>query len=156
MAPISHPLRNLVRASSALLLAAFLVGCPHPASRPTASGSNAPQKSPTLFREMAQQAGLDFRWGHGGKSPLTIIQTLGHGSAFLDYDQDGNLDILLVGNHRLALYHNLGNGHFEDVTQKAGLTAEGDFYGVAVGDYDNDGYPDAYITGYGKCVLYHN
>jgi len=155
MARISHPLRYIRLAGSTLLLAAFLIGCRHPASRPTPADSGAPEKSPILFREMAQQAGLDFRWGHGGKSPLTIIQTLGHGSAFLDYDQDGELDILLVGNRRLALYRNRGNCRFEDVTQKAGLTAEGDFYGVAVGDYDNDGYPDVYITGYGKCVLYH-
>src|SRR5207248_2503005 len=88
--------------------------------------------------------------------PLNIIETLGHGCAFLDYDQDGHLDALLVGNRRCALFRNLGNGRFADVSREMGLTAEGDFYGVAVGDYDNDGFPDLYITGYGKCVLYHN
>ncbi len=105
---------------------------------------------------MAQQAGLDFHWGHGGKTPLNVHETIGHGCAFLDYDQDGLLDILLVGTPRCALYRNLGNGHFQDVTQAAGLIAEGDFLGVAVGDYDNDGYPDVFLSGYGKCVLYHN
>ncbi len=152
-----------------VLLSAVLPGCGRsavsdPPSLSTAiptgsqvpSGSGAVSEAPGLFRDVAQEAGLNFRWGHGGKSPLTIIETLGHGTAFLDYDQDGLLDILLVGNRRLALYHNLGDGHFEEVTRQAGLTVEGDFYGVAVGDYDNDGYPDLYITGYGKCVLYHN
>jgi hypothetical protein len=145
-----------------LLLPFTLAGCGH--ISPTSTGPTAPHVSGSaaaapasgLFRDVAHEAGVDFRWGHGGKSPLTIIETLGHGTAFLDYDQDGLLDILLVGNRRLALYHNLGSGHFQDVTREAGLTAEGDFYGVAVGDYDNDGYPDIYITGYGKCLLYHN
>ena len=126
------------------------------AGSPDSHGRKTSSGTPHLFRDVAQEVGLNFRWGHDGKSPLTIIETLGHGTAFLDYDQDGLLDILLVGNRRLALYRNLGNGRFEDVTHEVGLTAQGDFYGVAVGDYDNDGYPDLYITGYGKCILYHN
>src|SRR5262245_21959942 len=145
-----------------------LSGCGHtgsPSGPPVRSpGSASADASPGLFRDVAQEAGLNFRWGHGGKTPLTIIETLGHGSAFLDFDQDGLLDILLVGNHRLALYRNTGtkdegrktdstSSVFVDVTRQAGLTAEGDFYGLAVGDYDNDGYPDVYITGYGTCVL---
>lgn len=148
------------------ILAILLSGCSHAplgsaavsVAGPGNSASSAgkPTLSPGLFRDVAQEAGLNFRWGHGGRSPLTIIETLGHGSAFLDFDQDGLLDILLVGNRRLALYRNLGGGRFEDVTEQAGLTAQGDFYGVAIGDYDNDGYPDVCITGYGKCLLYHN
>ena len=151
---------------TALLLT--LQGCTSRSSRtiltPAIHGSSVQEAAPVgppaaasdLFRDVASEAGLNFRWGHGGRSPLTIIETLGHGTAFLDYDQDGLLDILLVGNRRLALYHNLGHGHFEETTRDAGLTAEGDFYGVAVGDYDNDSFPDLYITGYGKCILYHN
>ncbi len=119
-------------------------------------GENGGATSNAPFRDIAAEAGLDFRWGHGGKSPLTIIETLGHGCAFLDFNQDGLLDLLLVGNHKLVLYQNLGNGRFREVTGESGMTATGDFYGVATGDYDNDGYPDLYITGYGKCVLYHN
>src|SRR5207237_4011286 len=69
---------------------------------------------------------------------------------------DGRPDAFLAGNRRCALFRNLGAGRFRDVSREAGLTAEGDFCGVAAGDYDNDGYPDLYVTGYGKCILYHN
>ncbi|HEV2471721.1 MAG TPA: VCBS repeat-containing protein, partial [Chthonomonadales bacterium] len=109
-----------------------------------------------ILRDAGAQAGLNYRWSHGDQSPLNIQQTLGHGCAFLDYDQDGLLDILLVGEHHAHLYHNLGSGRFQDVTAESGITAAGDLFGVAVGDYDNDGFPDVYLTGYGICALYHN
>ena len=58
---------------------------------------------------------------------------------------------------RSALYRNNGDGTFTDVTEKAGVGAEGLFgMGVAVGDYDNDGFPDLFVLGYGRCILYHN
>src|SRR5207248_340303 len=58
---------------------------------------------------------------------------------------------------RSALYHNNGDGTFTDVTEKAGVGAEGLYgQGVAVGDFDNDGFPDLYVTGYGRSILYHN
>jgi hypothetical protein len=93
---------------------------------------------------------------------------MGSGSALLDYDADGWLDILCVNGGttvtsssttqpRHALYHNLRNGKFEDVTVQAGL-GQNRYYGmgVAVGDYDNDGYPDLYITSFGPNTFYHN
>lgn len=129
-------------------------GCSRPPSSPATVPS--PPPSSHLFRDVAGEAGLRFQWGHGGKSPLHIIETLGHGCAFVDYDQDGLLDIVLVGNKNLALFRNNGDGTFHDVSSPSGLTATGMFHGIAVGDYDNDGYPDLYITGYGKCVLYRN
>lgn len=125
------------------------------ASGPATAGV-PPATQGGVFRDVAADAGITFRWGHGGKSPLNIVETIGHGVAFLDYDQDGRLDVFLVGNKRCALFRNGGDGRFTDVTEPASLTAEGMFFGLAVGDYDNDGYPDVYVTGYGKCVLYHN
>jgi enediyne biosynthesis protein E4 len=110
----------------------------------------------SIFRDVAEEAGVKFQWGHGGRTPLDIVETLGHGCAFVDYDRDGLLDIVLVGNKNLALFRNVGSGKFKDVSSEVGLTATGMFNGIAVGDYDNDGYPDMYISGYGKCVLYRN
>jgi hypothetical protein len=93
---------------------------------------------------------------------------MGSGCAWIDYDQDGLLDLYLANGaatrlykpkHPLrgALYHNNGDGSFTDVTEKAGVGAEGLFgMGVAVGDYDNDGYPDLLVLGYGRSILYHN
>lgn len=111
---------------------------------------------PARFSDVAETAGLHYRWVVEGKRPYNILQTIGNGCAFLDYDQDGNLDILLVG-APLALYKGDGHGHFTDVTHDTRLDRlKGHFLGVAVGDYDNDGYPDVYLSGYRTGVLLHN
>ena len=89
------------------------------------------------------------------------------GCAFLDYDNDGWMDIYLVNSGkcdfynpnpplRNALYRNNRDGTFTDVTEKAGVAAGGYGQGVAVGDYDGDGFPDLYVTQYGRSILYHN
>jgi enediyne biosynthesis protein E4 len=86
---------------------------------------------------------------------------------FLDYDNDGWMDIYLVNSGkcdfydpspplRNALYRNNRDGTFTDVTEKAGVAADGYGQGVAVGDYDSDGFPDIYVTQYGRSILYHN
>lgn len=110
------------------------------------------------FVDVATQAGVARVYSTPGKPnvPLTILQTIGHGGAFLDYDNDGNLDILLVDT-RLTLYRGDGHGHFTDVTHETGLDrVHGHFLGCAVGDYDNDGYEDVYISGYRTGLLLHN
>jgi hypothetical protein len=93
---------------------------------------------------------------------------MGTGVAWIDYDQDGLMDLYFVQSGatdaykpakplRSALYRNNGDGTFTDVTAKAGVGGEGHYgQGVAVGDFDNDGYPDLYVTGYGRAILYHN
>ena len=93
---------------------------------------------------------------------------MGTGVAWLDYDQDGLMDLFFVQSAatdiykppqplRCALYHNNGDGTFTDVTEKAGVGGAGHYgQGVAVGDFDNDGYPDLYVTGYNSAILYHN
>ena len=109
------------------------------------------------FVDEAKRVGLDYRWSVTGLRPPDILQTIGNGCAFLDYDNDGHLDILLVGTDHLALFHNDGHGHFTDVSQAVGLDSlRGHFLGCAVGDYDNDGYEDVYISGYRTGLLLHN
>lgn len=121
-----------------------------------------------IFTDITQQAGLT--WQHfSGKSPdRFLIETMGGGVAFVDFDGDGLQDIFFVNGGetpqgksatpvRNALYHNLGNGKFEDVAAKAGVDRL-NFYGmgVAAADYDNDGFPDIFVTGFPACALFHN
>src|SRR6266576_806584 len=107
-----------------------------------------------------------IRWVHSnGKSPEKYLpETTGAGCAFLDYDNDGWMDIYLVNSGkcdfftpntplRNALYKNNRDGTFTDVTEKAGVAAGGYGQGVAVGDYDGDGFPDVYVTQYGRLDL---
>ncbi len=136
-------------------------GC-HPTGQPAPSlvrlaGSAAPEgEQAPRFSDVAQAAGLHYRWRVSGPRPLNILQTIGNGCAFLDYDNSGNLSILLVGPD-LALYKGDGHGRFTDVTQAMGLgKLHGHFLGCAVGDYDNDGYDDLYISGYRTGLLLHN
>ena len=108
------------------------------------------------FVDVAQAAGLHYRWTIAGKRPFNILQTIGNGCAFLDYNNDGSLGILLVG-PKPALYRGDGQGHFTDVTHAMGLDKlHGNFLGCAVGDYDNDGYDDIYLSGYRTGLLLHN
>ncbi len=131
----------------------------HKPAPPPPSGKDAigsPGESKALFVDMAAKAGLNYRWSIPGPRPLDILQTIGNGCAFLDYNNDGNLDILLVG-PKLALYKGDGHGLFTDVTHAMGLDKlHGHFLGCAVGDYDNDGYDDLYISGYRTGLLLHN
>lgn len=110
-----------------------------------------------VFRDAAPASGLHYRWTVPGKRPLTILQTIGNGCAFLDYNNDGNLDVLLVGIDHVALYKGDGHGRFTDMSHETGLdTLRGHFLGCAVGDYDNDGYDDLYLSGYHTGLLLHN
>jgi enediyne biosynthesis protein E4 len=120
------------------------------------------------FEEVpASKSGIT--WVHNsGMSPERYLpETMGAGCAFLDYDNDGWMDIYLVNSGkcdffdpspslRNALYKNNRDGTFTDVTEKAGVGGTGYGQGVAVGDYDGDGFPDLFVTGYGRSVLYHN
>src|SRR5262249_9366343 len=95
-----------------------------------------------------------------------IIEANGNGAAFFDYDNDGDMDVLITngstlenyrkgGSPMVALYRNDG-GRFVDVTQQAGLRKNGWAMGVCVADYDNDGHEDFYLTAYGPNILYRN
>jgi uncharacterized membrane protein len=119
--------------------------------------------------EEVPAAASRITWVHtAGKSPQKYLpETTGAGCAFLDYDNDGWMDIYLVNSGkcdfynpnpplRNALYRNNRDGTFTDVTEKAGVAAGGYGQGIAVGDYDGDGFPDLYVTQYGRSILYHN
>ncbi|MEW5979359.1 MAG: CRTAC1 family protein [Acidobacteriota bacterium] len=120
------------------------------------------------FTEMAKQAGVTDPnvWG-GITQKRYILETKGNGVAFLDYDQDGWLDIYLTNGTRLEgfspdqtptnhLYRNNRGGAFTDVTDAARLTQTGWQTGVCVGDYDNDGWEDLLLTYWGHDRLYRN
>jgi enediyne biosynthesis protein E4 len=121
------------------------------AARASATGSAA-------FRDVAATAGITARLGHADLTRVNILDTIGHGCAFLDYDGDGRPDILLVANGGARLYRNRGDGGFEDVTARTLPPAPPrcHFLGCAVADYDGDGCPDIFLTGYGSTALYHN
>jgi hypothetical protein len=116
--------------------------------------------------DVTAQAGINFHHNSGALGSKYLPETLGPGCAFLDYDGDGWLDILLVNGTGLAghkgerstlsLYRNNRNGTFTDVTERAGLAVEMYGMGVAVADYNNDGFPDILITAVGQNRLFQN
>jgi enediyne biosynthesis protein E4 len=119
------------------------------------------------FRDVTAQAGIHFTHNNGAFGKKWLPETMGPGCAFIDYDNDGYPDILLVngddwpghthaGPTTLKLYHNNRDGTFTDVTRQAGLAIPMFGLGVAIGDYDNDGFDDIFITALGQSHLFHN
>ncbi len=126
-------------------------------------------ESATPVFEQVPPSASGISWVHvsGRSEEMYLPETVGAGCAFLDYDNDGWMDIYLVNsgkcdffdpNPRLrnALYKNNRDGTFTDVTEKAGVPGTAYGMGVAVGDYDGDGFPDLYVTQYASSILYHN
>jgi len=131
--------------------------------------SKLAQSDPAIrFSDIRKSAGIDFVQDSTQTEEKYYLETMGTGVAWIDYDQDGLMDLYFVQSGatdaykpahplRSALYHNNGDGTFTDVTDKAHVGGEGHYgQGVAVGDFNNDGYPDMYITGYGRAILYLN
>ncbi len=112
-----------------------------------------------IFEISRSKPGLTDVFPNGGvTSKQYIIETTGSGIAFIDYDNDGLLDLFVLsgngGTNRM--YHNEGNGHFRDVTDALGLHSSGWAQGVCAGDYDNDGFTDLFVTYWGANHLYRN
>jgi len=126
------------------------------------------QEFPVSFTDVASAVGLSEPTVYGEVDKKRfIIETNGCGVAFVDYDNDGWMDLFTLSGTRLTgippgreptnrLYRNKGNGAFVDVTDKAGLRRSGWASSVCVGDYDNDSYEDLFITYWGRNVLYRN
>ena len=143
-------------ALAAVVLAAALLFC-------TAEPSQGQQ---ITFRDITAQGGIHFLHNNGAFGKKYLPETMGPGCAFIDYDNDGYPDILLVngedwpGHTRavstLKLYHNNHDGTFTDVTRKSGLALPTFGLGAAIGDYDNDGFDDIFITALGQSHLFHN
>ncbi|MGH9511282.1 MAG: CRTAC1 family protein [Terriglobales bacterium] len=125
-------------------------------------------KSLPVFEEIPSSVS-GITWVHNAaRSPQKYLpESTGPGCAFLDYDNDGWLDIYLVNSGKCdffvppqplsnALYRNNRDGTFTDVTEKAGVSGGGFGMGVAVGDYNNDGFSDLFVTQYGRSILYRN
>ncbi|HEY0074206.1 MAG TPA: CRTAC1 family protein [Abditibacteriaceae bacterium] len=108
------------------------------------------------FEEIAIASGLNFSWPRGPR-PLRVDEAFGAGCAFLDWNNDGWQDILLLGKPVAALFQNDGKNRFEDVTAASRLSnIAGDWKGCAVGDYDGDGWLDVLLNGNHSRVLLHN
>lgn len=150
-----------------------------PAPKPTQITPIAAPISPTRpvaeapsvrFTDITAEAGLRFQRFNGAEGEKLLPETMGGGGAFLDYDNDGAPDLLLINGSPWpwsknpspsprpthALYHNDGKGRFTEVTTGSGLDVSTYGMGTAVGDYDNDGKVDVLITGIGGNRLFHN
>jgi len=128
---------------------------------------NRPTIQPVQFNDITKAAGIKWGTTKLASGIQYLIETMGGGGGFIDYNGDGLIDIYLVGytqtpqpdpqaKLRDALYRNNGDGTFTDVTESAGISNSMLGMGLAVGDFDNDGWPDIYITGYGTSKLYRN
>jgi hypothetical protein len=155
--------RRLLRSAPAALAAALAPRLFARGPAPAAAKAGAPF---SRFVDVAASAGLTETMVYGDPTRATyIIEIMGGGCAFFDYDNDGWMDIFILGGRRLEgvppgasnrLYHNNRDGTFTDVTDKAGLRDAGWANGVCVGDYDNDGFEDLFLTYFGQNRLYRN
>ncbi len=163
-----------VRCCGAALACALIIAAAGPRTtdrlqaKPAQTPAPAPAPSTPWFTDIRKSSGITFMQDSTESDEKYYLETMGTGVGWIDYDQDGLMDLYFVQAgatdaykpaHQLrsALYRNNGDGTFTDVTDKAHVGGEGHYgQGVAVGDYDNDGYPDLYVTGYGRAILYHN
>jgi hypothetical protein len=159
---------NLSLASAASMTAARALaqGISSHTAKPLPKPPPSGRRFPARFVDVATVAGLTAPVVYGAReNQKYILETIGCGCAFIDYDNDGWIDIFILSGTRLEgdpegasnrLYKNNRDGTFTDVTEKAGLEAVGWASGVSVGDYNNDGFEDLFCTYFGQNRLYRN
>jgi hypothetical protein len=119
------------------------------------------------FTDATGEAGIDFRHVNGASPDKHLVETIGSGGLFFDYDDDGWIDVFLVDGGSFAdtavarsarhrLFRNRGNGTFQDATARSGIQHRDFGMGACAGDYDNDGRVDLYVTNVGPNTLYRN
>ena len=145
---------------------AFSQGVSSRGVKPLPRGKPSGRPFPARFTDVAREAGLIHPSIYGGVDRKQyILEVVGCGAAFIDYDNDGWMDLFVLGGTRLEeappgpsnrLYRNNRDGTFTDVTEKAGLRFNGWASAVTVADYNNDGFDDIYVTCYGHDILYRN
>ena len=156
----------IAAAGTAMTRAAFGQGISSRGVKAQPRGKPSGRPFLSSMTDVAKQAGLTQPIVYGGvDSKSYIVEVVGCGVAFIDYDNDGWVDLLVLSGTRLEgappgatnrLYKNNRDGTFTDVTAKAGLQRTGWASAVTIGDYNNDGFDDIFITYYGQNVLYHN
>jgi hypothetical protein len=164
-----------------LVVVANLGGCRDPESpvadtgaasdggRGKSPSNSRPIETLARFTDVAEAGGVRFTYRDGQEAGhYAILESLGGGTALLDYDLDQSLDIFFPGGGSFgsgneilgrpgALFRNSGTRTFHEVTVAAGVDQAPHYsHGAAVGDYDDDGFPDLLVTGYGGLLLFHN
>lgn len=152
----------------------FLTGCQSAENKNTGTQplqSTLPENNGDFIQRISPDNGINFVHSIGDHHMDNLVETVGGGAVFLDYDQDGYMDLYMSQGsyteglsegedsgeeHVNQLFRNKGDGSFEDVTQKAKVGHGGYGMGMTVGDINNDGYPDIYVTNFGPNVLYLN